>query len=84
MLHKKEPPTHTAWSQHRERGQFREWYKTGHVWLEKTPEGQIVGVVFEAAHMRGGDGFTWFFPVGMQPPDPPPEPQRPDRQQGTE
>lgn len=70
----KEPPTHTAWSQHRDRGKFREWYKRGHVWLEKTTDGQIIGCVFEGTPgPRGYDGFIYFFPNGMTPPDPEPE-----------
>lgn len=79
MLQQKMPPTHTAWSQHREQGKFREWYKSGHVWIETTAEGQIIGCIFEAMHPRGGDGFTCFFPVGMLPSDPTPEAERPDR-----
>jgi hypothetical protein len=73
------PPTHTLWSQHRDHGRFREWYKSGHVWLEKDEKGEIIGCSFQAMHARAGDGFTWFFPVGKEPP-PPEEAKRPGSQ----
>jgi hypothetical protein len=78
----KDPPTHTAWSQHRDRGKFREWYKRGHAWIEKTPEGQTIVCVFEATPgPRGYDGFIYAFPNGMTPPDPlKAQPQRPATQ----
>ena len=83
MLEKKKPPTHTAWSQHREHGRFREWYKSGHVWLEKDEQGETIGCIFQAMLPRSGDGFMWFFPVGTEPP-PPKEPQRPQSGQPAE
>ncbi len=68
-------PTHTAWVQHLDRGKFRAWYKSGKVWL---PDPKIIGGrLFQAVPtIRGGDGFTYFFPIGMEPP-PPQEPKRP-------
>ncbi len=30
---KDKPPTYTGWCQFRERGEFREWYKRGPIWL---------------------------------------------------
>jgi len=71
------PPTHTLWSQHREHGRFREWYKSGHVWIEKNDKGEIIGCNFHVMHNRGDD-FTWFFPVGIEPP-PPIEEKRPSK-----
>ena len=95
-LEKEKPPTHTAWSQFRERGQFREWYKRGSAWLQwllsgPGPHGAkddlgtcphcggklppISGKIFHATHgPRGDDGFTHFFPIGMEPPAPAPDP----------
>lgn len=92
-LEKEKPPTHTAWSQFRERGHFREWYKRGPAWLHRIlsgPDDQhgakadintcphcggtlppIGGKIFHAIHgPRGDDGFTHFFPIGMEPPPP--------------
>ncbi len=81
----KQPPTHTAWSQHRDHGKFREWYKRGHAWLEKTADGQFIGCVFEGIPgPRGYDGFIYFFPNGMMPPEPTPEAKRPGAQTGEE
>jgi hypothetical protein len=77
----KDPPTHTAWSQHRDRGKFREWYKRGHAWIETTPQGQTIFCVFEGIPgPRGYDGFIYAFPNGIEPPPPPKaqaQPQRP-------
>lgn len=84
MNPEKDPPTHTLWSQQRDKGKFREWYRRGHLWLDKTPDGQTIGCFFEGVpDPRGSDGFTYFFPNGMQPPEPqtpPPKAQRPGAQ----
>lgn len=75
----KDAPTHTGWCQRREKGQFREWYKRGHLWLQTDAQGSTVVCTFEGiGGPRGFDGFTWWYPNGVQPPDPAPEPQRPD------
>jgi hypothetical protein len=81
MNPEKDPPTHTAWAQYRDKGKFREWYKRGHVWFDKTPDGQIIGCIFEAVPTgpRGYDGFTYFFPNGMEPPPPKPRSEQPER-----
>jgi len=77
MSRPKKPPTHTLWTQHLEHGRFREWYKSGHLWLEENGQGKPVVCIFQAMHPRGGDGFTWGFPVGEEPPPPQKLPQRP-------
>jgi hypothetical protein len=71
----KDPPTFTAWSQRREHGKFREWYKRGHAWVEIAPDGRLVSFrVFEGTPgPRGYDGYIHCFPNGEQPPDPAPE-----------
>lgn len=73
MNPEKDPPTYTGWSQRREKGHFREWYKRGHLWIEKNPQGgQPVICTFEGIPApRGGDGFTWWYPNGVEPPPPP-------------
>jgi hypothetical protein len=99
-LEKEKPPTHTAWSQFRGHGKFRDWYKRGPAWVQRILDGPgqhgakhdpdtcphcgamlppISGKVFHAMHgPRGDDGFTYFFPIGMEPPPPPePQPKRP-------
>jgi len=80
----KDPPTHTAWSQHRDHGKFREWYRRGHAWIETNAQGHTVFAVFEATPgPRGYDGFIYGFPNGMEPPAPPDpkaKPQRPGAQ----
>jgi hypothetical protein len=94
-LEKEKPPKYTAWSQFRERGEFREWYKRGHAWVWRILTGAdqlgskddpdtcphcggklppIGGKIFHATHgPRGDDGFTYFFPIGMEPPAPAPD-----------
>ena len=81
MIPKNKPRTHIAWSQLREHGRFREWYRSGHGWLETTPEGEAIVCAFHAAHVRGDEGYVWLFPVGKTPPDPSAAdegPKRPD------
>ena len=34
------------------------------------PRRPVVGCIFEQSIPRGQDGFIWFFPVRMTPPDP--------------
>jgi hypothetical protein len=76
MNPEKDPPTHTGWSQRREHGKFREWYKRGHLWMEKQPEGYTVVVTYEGIPgPRGYDGFIHWYPNGIEP-KPPPEPPK--------
>jgi hypothetical protein len=86
MNPEKDPPTHTGWSQRRVRGVFREWYKRGHLWLEKDAQGQIVVCTFEAIPgPQGYDRYIWWYPNGTEPPLPPPkDAQRPGAQQAIE
>jgi hypothetical protein len=80
----KDPPTHTGWSQRRERGKFREWYKRGHLWMEKNPQGQTIICTYEGIPgPRGYDGFIWWYPNGVEPPPPlPPKEQTQARRPG--
>ena len=75
MNPEKDPPTHTGWSQRREKGKFREWYRRGQAWIETDAQGQAVVIcTFEGIPgPRGYDGFTWWYRNGIEPP-PPPEP----------
>lgn len=72
MNPEKDPPTHIIWSQHRDRGKFREWYRRGHAWIEQDAQGRINFCAFEALPgPRGFDGFVYGFPNGVEPPPPP-------------
>lgn len=85
MNPEKDPPTHTIWSQRREHGKFREWYKRGHAWVEKDAQGQTTFCVFEGIPgPRGYDGYVYGFPVGVEPPPPKPntQAQRPGPSRG--
>ena len=74
----KDQPTHPAWSQRRERGKFREWYKRGHAWIETNPQGQTIFCIYEGIPgPRGYDGFIYAFPNGVVPTEPPAQAQRP-------
>jgi len=67
----KDPPTHTGWSQRRERGRFREWYRRGHLWMQTDEQGQTVIVTYEGIPgPRGYDGYIWWYPNGIEPPPP--------------
>ncbi len=71
MNPEKDPPTHTGWSQRRERGEFREWYRRGNAWIEQDAQGQHVICTFEGIPgPRGYDGFTYWYPNGTEPPPP--------------
>jgi hypothetical protein len=88
MNPEKDPPTHTIWSQRREHGKFREWYKRGHAWVEQDAQGRINFCGFEGVPgPRGYDGFFYGHPVGVQPPPPPKlntQAQRPGTQHADE
>jgi hypothetical protein len=70
MQPEKDPPTHTAYCQHQDKGRFREWCYRGPAWVETTPEGEVIVRVFEMIPTgpRGYDGYIWCFPKGMKPP----------------
>jgi hypothetical protein len=84
MNPEKDPPTYTGWSQRREKGKFREWYRRGHLWMEQQPEGYTVVVTYEGIPgPRGYDGYIHWYPNGIEPKPPkeqPPQAHRPGAQ----
>jgi len=85
MNPEKDPPTHTGYSQRREKGEFREWYRRGHAWIETDPQGRTIICTYEGIPgPRGYDGFIWWYPNGIEPPPPQQskQAQRPGAQHG--
>jgi hypothetical protein len=79
-----DPPTHIAWTQVFEQSKFRRWDNDGDGWVEETPDGDILSRIYhQSPGPRGFDGHIYLFPIGMEPPKPPPQAQaqRPGSQQ---
>lgn len=73
------PPTHFGWAQFKHRGKFVRWYPRGQAREYTDASGKRIFCTWEQGGPHPHSGFTWWYPVGVNPPDPPPDdPKRPD------
>jgi hypothetical protein len=84
MLDPKKPMTHVVWAQHYQGTRFREWVEIGKARVEIDGDGKTVVHSFTNRIPRGDNGYTGIFPIGIRPPDPQPQPRRPQAMDGGE
>ena len=83
-MSEEKPMTHIAWARHFRRGIFCKWVQVGEARIDVDSNGQPAAHVYHDRTVRGDTGYTCLIPIGVQPPDPPPKPQRPAQSEAEE
>ena len=68
-------PTHTAFALKREGKRYGRWLEIGTARLESDG---IIHVFLDRTPIGGFNGYAYLSPTGVKPPDPEPQPRRPD------
>lgn len=69
------PPSHSAFALRRESRLRSRWIEIGHARIEKA--GDIHHVFLDRLPVGGFTGHVYLSPIGVKPPDPQAEPERP-------
>lgn len=68
-------PTHTAYALKREGKRMSRWLEIGNARLEG--DTKIIHVALDRTPVGGFNGYVYLSPIGVQPPEPVPQPDRP-------
>jgi len=68
-------PTHTAFALKRESKRMSRWLEIGKARLED--DTRIVHVALDRTPVGGFNGYVCLSPIGLKPPEPEPQPDRP-------
>jgi len=69
------PPTHTAHALRKESRTRSRYIEIGHARIEKT--GDVHHIFLDRMPIGGFTGHVFLSPIGVKPPDPEPQPERP-------
>lgn len=72
-------PTHTAYALQRLGKRYGEWLEIGRARLESSG---VIHLFLNRTPIGGFNGYAYLAPLGAEPPDPEPAPQRPGGPEG--
>jgi hypothetical protein len=73
------PPTHGAYALRRESRNRSRWIEIGYARIEAEPSG-VHHVFLDRLPIGGFAGHVYLSPIGVKPPDPAPQPERPSEE----
>lgn len=81
MTDSSKPMTHVAWARHYRGRKFRKWVEVGEGRIDVDSTGAATVHVFDDRTVRGDTGYICLLPIGLKPPEPPPQAKRPQSEE---